>query len=99
EVAGISNVKRINVSPLKHIFTRTARQTTNVDDLLTISNDAMSYWNKGWWQHRKNDHGVAQAVALHVEADRTVFRNCRLLGFQDTVFNGNDDSRQVFYNC
>lgn len=66
---------------------------------MTISNDAMSYWNPGWWEHRKNDHGVAQAVAVHIEADRTVFRNCRLLGFQDTVFNGNEDSRQVFYNC
>lgn len=42
EVAGISNVKRINVSPLKQIYTGTARQTTNVDDLLSISADAIT---------------------------------------------------------
>lgn len=42
---------------------------------------------------------VAQAVALHVEADRSVFRNCRFLGFQDTVFNGNENSRQYFEAC
>ena len=66
---------------------------------MTISNDALSYWNPGWWESRSNQAGVGQAVALHVEGDKAVFRNCRLLGFQDTVFNGNEDSRQVFYNC
>jgi len=66
---------------------------------MTIANDAMTYWNKHWDQNRKNNNGVGQAVALHVEGDKAVFRNCRLLGFQDTVFNGNEDSRQVFYQC
>ena len=42
KVAGISNVKRINVSPLKRIFTRDARQATNVDDALTLSSDAQA---------------------------------------------------------
>lgn len=66
---------------------------------LTISNDAMTYHNPLWREDRKNVAGVGQAVALHVEGDRAVFRNCRLLGFQDTVFNGNEDSRQLFVNC
>lgn len=66
---------------------------------MTISNDAMLHWNPGWQQHKKNEAGVGQAVAVHVEADRCVFRNCRLLGFQDTVFNGNADSRQLFWHC
>ena len=66
---------------------------------MTISNDAMSYWNQGWWQTRSNSQGVGQAVAVHVEADRVVFRNCKLLGFQDTLFTGNDDSRQIYYQC
>lgn len=66
---------------------------------MTIANDAMTYWNKHWDQNGKNNNGVGQAVALHVEGDKAVFRNCRLLGFQDTVFNGNEDSRQVFYKC
>lgn len=66
---------------------------------LTISNDAMTYHNPLWNADRKNNAGVGQAVALHVEGDRAVFRNCRLLGFQDTVFNGNEDSRQLFVDC
>lgn len=66
---------------------------------MTISNDAMTHWNKTWWNDRNNHSGVAQAVAVHVEGDRVMFRNCRLLGFQDTLFTGNDDSRQVYYNC
>jgi len=41
---------------------------------------------------------VGQAVALHVEADRSVFRNCRFLGNQDTVYTGGE-SRQYFVNC
>lgn len=66
---------------------------------MTISNDAMTHHNPGWWQSRQNKAGVGQAVAVHIEGDRVVFRNCRLLGFQDTVFNGNGDSRQMFYKC
>ncbi|MBC3541173.1 pectinesterase family protein [Rufibacter sediminis] len=48
----------------------------------------------------QNDAGpVGQAVALHVEADRCVFRNCRILGDQDTVYAGVDNSRQYYVNC
>jgi pectinesterase len=42
---------------------------------------------------------LAQAVALHVEGDRIVFRNCRFLGNQDTVYAGRENSRQYFENC
>ncbi|MBQ9285147.1 MAG: S8 family serine peptidase [Bacteroidaceae bacterium] len=42
EVSGISNVRRINVSPLKNAFTKTAREKTNTDDALTLSTDAIS---------------------------------------------------------
>lgn len=66
---------------------------------LTISNDAMLYYNPSWLSTRKDTAHIGQAVAVHVEADKVVFRNCRLLGFQDTLFTGNADSRQVYYNC
>ncbi|HCY40255.1 MAG TPA: pectin esterase [Prolixibacteraceae bacterium] len=42
---------------------------------------------------------VGQAVALHVEGDRCVFRNCRFLGNQDTVYAAGRFSRQFFTNC
>jgi pectinesterase len=42
---------------------------------------------------------VGQAVALHVEGDRCTFRNCRLLGNQDTLFTGKEGSRQYYQNC
>ncbi len=66
---------------------------------LTVVNDAMTHWNPLWYKDHKNPAGVAQAVAVHIEGDRAVFRNCRLLGFQDTVFNGNPLSRQLFWHC
>jgi pectinesterase len=42
---------------------------------------------------------VGQAVALHVEGDRCVFRNCRFKGNQDTVYAAGRYSRQYFLNC
>lgn len=42
---------------------------------------------------------VGQAVALAVEADRCVFRNCRILGHQDTLYAAGSNSRQYFAHC
>jgi pectinesterase len=42
---------------------------------------------------------LGQAVALHVEGDRIIFRNCRFLGNQDTVYTGRPYMRQYFENC
>ncbi|MFR9166191.1 MAG: pectinesterase family protein [Dysgonomonas sp.] len=42
---------------------------------------------------------LGQAVALHIEGDRAIFRNCRLLGNQDTLYTGKEGSRQYFENC
>ena len=46
-------------------------------------------------QNTSGDHG--QALALRVDGDRAVFRNCRLLGWQDTVML--NKGRQYFKNC
>ncbi|PTN09799.1 pectinesterase family protein [Mangrovibacterium marinum] len=42
---------------------------------------------------------VGQAVALHVEGDRCQFRNCRILGHQDTLYAAGEGSRQYYKNC
>jgi pectinesterase len=46
----------------------------------------------------ENSAGAAgQAVALRVDGDRTVFRNCRFLGWQDTILLNR--GRDYFENC
>jgi len=40
-----------------------------------------------------------QAVALHVEGDRFIAENCRLLGCQDTLYTATEGSRQYYKNC
>jgi PelA/Pel-15E family pectate lyase len=46
----------------------------------------------------ENSFGTgAQAVAILVEADRAVFRNCRFLGWQDTLYA--KGGRQFYQDC
>lgn len=46
----------------------------------------------------ENTFGVgSQAVALHIHSDRAVFRNCRFLGWQDTLYAA--QGRQYYENC
>ncbi|UFH57131.1 pectinesterase family protein [Spirosoma sp. KNUC1025] len=42
---------------------------------------------------------VGQAVALHVDADRFVCKNCTLLGNQDTLYAAAEGTRQYYENC
>jgi len=42
---------------------------------------------------------VGQAVAVHSDGDRAVFRRCRLLGNQDTLLTANQESRQYYEEC
>lgn len=42
---------------------------------------------------------VGQAVALHVEGNRCAFRNCAILGNQDTLYAAGENSRQYFTDC
>lgn len=42
---------------------------------------------------------VGQAVALFVAGDRARFINCRMLGFQDTLYTYGYASRQYYYKC
>ena len=42
---------------------------------------------------------LGQAVALHLEGDRIIVRNCRISGNQDTIYTGRENCRQYFENC
>ena len=42
---------------------------------------------------------LGQAVAVHLTGDRTVFKNCRFLGNQDTIYAGEAGSRYYFEAC
>ncbi|MGF1923848.1 MAG: pectinesterase family protein [Bacteroidia bacterium] len=42
---------------------------------------------------------VGQAVALLVAGDKAKFINCRMLGFQDTLYTYGYASRQYYYRC
>ena len=42
---------------------------------------------------------VGQAVACHVAADRVVFRRCRFLGFQDTLYTFSENTREYYEDC
>ncbi len=46
-----------------------------------------------------NAEQLGQAVAVHVDGDRAVFRRCRLLGNQDTLLTANQESRQYYEVC
>ncbi|MGE0079289.1 MAG: pectinesterase family protein [Bacteroidales bacterium] len=42
---------------------------------------------------------LGQAVAVHVDGDKAVFINCKLLGNQDTLLTANQESRQYYESC
>lgn len=42
---------------------------------------------------------VGQAVAVRVDGDKVMFRNCRFLGFQDTLYPHGERSRQYYKDC
>lgn len=42
---------------------------------------------------------VGQALALYVDADKAVFKNCKFLGNQDTIFCTGENARQYFVDC
>ena len=42
---------------------------------------------------------VGQAVACHVAGDRIVFRHCRFLGFQDTLYTYGENTREYYEDC
>lgn len=46
-----------------------------------------------------NAEQLEQAVAVHTDGDRAVFRRCRFLGNQDTLLTACQESRQYYEEC
>ncbi|MFV8341239.1 pectinesterase family protein [Flavobacterium sp. XS2P39] len=42
---------------------------------------------------------VGQAVAVRIDGDKVIFKNCKFLGFQDTLYSHGNRSRQYYKNC
>lgn len=42
---------------------------------------------------------VGQAVAVRIDGDQVVFKNCRFSGFQDTLYPHGEKSHQYYQNC
>lgn len=42
---------------------------------------------------------MGQAVALFVASDKSVFKNCKMKGFQDTLYTYGEGTRQYYENC
>lgn len=42
---------------------------------------------------------VGQAVAVRIDGDMVAFKNCRFLGFQDTLYPHSETSRQYYQGC
>jgi len=42
---------------------------------------------------------VGQAVAVRVDGDKVMFKHCRFLGFQDTLYPHGERSRQYYKDC
>jgi len=49
----------------------------------------------------QNDAGFSagQAVAVECNGDKSIFTDCRFLGFQDVLFTPGEKSRQFYKNC
>ena len=46
-----------------------------------------------------NSARLGQAVSLHIEGDKCLFVNCRMLGHQDTIYTGRGGARHYFKDC
>jgi pectinesterase len=42
---------------------------------------------------------VGQAVAVRIDGDMAAFKNCRFMGYQDTLYPHGEKSRQYYRNC
>jgi pectinesterase len=88
-----------NKTPLPYDKTRTYG-TTGSASVTIIAKDFVAEnitFENSFDPSESDINGGRQAVAIKTEGDRLLFRNCRFLGRQDTLYA--NEGRQYFVNC
>lgn len=79
------------------------RKTALGENMGTSGSSSIYIYAKGFEAENitfENSAGnVGQAVAVFVAADQIVFRHCRFLGNQDTLYTWGKESRQYYEDC
>lgn len=84
--------------PLKTILTFNLSARTSGDTRLSYTAYVSGSDFRGENITFENSYGVgSQAVAAYINTDRVIFRNCRFLGWQDTLFA--HGGRQYYKDC
>ena len=104
--ASKANVKLIGESVDKTIFTYddySGKKNRFGEDIGTSGSASCYFYGENISAENitfQNSSGpVGQAVAISVSGDKVHFKNCRFLGFQDTLYTYGYKSRQYYTNC
>lgn len=104
--ASKQNVKFVGESVEKTVLTYddyASKKNSQGKDIGTSGSSSFFIYGNGFGAENitfENSSGpVGQAVALWVASDQCSFVNCRMLGFQDTLYTYGTNSRQYYKKC
>jgi pectinesterase len=84
------------IMPVKDLFLKTDTLRTYTSYTVLVEGNDCRIENL---TIRNTAGRVGQAVALHVEGDRFVAKDCTLIANQDTLYTATENSRQYYNNC
>ncbi|RKD17159.1 pectin esterase [Pelobium manganitolerans] len=101
-----NNIKLLGEDPFKTILTYddyASKKDRTGNNIGTSGSASFLVYGEGFSAENitfENSAGpVGQAVAMRVTGDKAHFKNCRFLGFQDTLYTHGDSSRQYYDHC
>jgi pectinesterase len=101
-----TNVRLVGEDVLKTIITFddfASKKNRFGEEIGTTGSASVFIFGDGFTAERitfQNSSGpVGQAVAVRVDGDQVVFKGCRFLGFQDTLYPHGEKSRQYYKDC
>jgi pectinesterase len=106
-VAGTkTNVRLVGENALKTIITfddYATKKNRFGEEIGTTGSTSVFIFGDGFTAEHitfENSSGpVGQAVAVRVDGDQVIFKDCRFLGFQDTLYPHGEKSRQYYKDC